>query len=108
MSARQRAWRIGHAILLDCARSGIEPTYIRTSVCRIPNVALGVAMHVMRRKKLPGQLVLGDHDTSRDTARRRQIMQWRVLRVRAAHSRGPLRYEPQVRAEGTARPAGAL
>src|SRR5207247_9995081 len=102
MSARQRAWRIGHAILLDCARSGIEPTYVRTSVCRIPNVALGVAMHVMRRKKLPGQLVFGHHDPSRDTARRRQVMQGRVLRVLAAHSREPLRYDLQFIAVRTA------
>src|SRR5438094_2011350 len=108
MSAGQRAWRIGHAILLDCARSGIQLTYIRTSVCRIPNVALGVAMHVMRRKKLPGQLVFGHHDTSRDTTRRRQIVQRRVLRVRAAHSREPLRYDLQFLADGTACTAAAL
>ena len=35
-------------------------------------------------------------------------MQWRVLRVRAAHSREPLRYDLQFLADGTAGTAAAL
>src|SRR5207249_9075215 len=40
MSAGQRSWRVRHAVLLHCARARIQLADVRTSVRRIPDVAL--------------------------------------------------------------------
>ena len=80
-----------HAEFLDMPVGGIEPAHIGAAVGRVPDPALGIAGRVMGRDIEPRQFVLGDDHLRLPSLRPRLHHEVRVLRIRPARRRQPMR-----------------